>query len=100
VSQSSKRTVHATPDQLRGAAEKVAPYLEPLLEHVLTQEGRGALAARAIVGTYLPQIHLLARDWLLKAIPRLFEGGTTTPLQSAIEGTSSSAGCWVLGNRC
>jgi hypothetical protein len=72
----------ATPDQLRAAAEKVAPHLEPLLEHVLTQEGRGAIAARAIVGTYLPQIHLLARGWLLEAIPRLFEGGTTTPLQS------------------
>lgn len=72
----------ATPEQLSAAATIVAPRLEPLLENVLTREGRGAIAAQAIIGTYVPQIHLLAKDWLLKTAPEIFAGGTTTPLQS------------------
>lgn len=71
----------ATPQQLTVAANAVAPRLEPLLEHVLKQDGRGAIAAQAVIGSYLPQIHLLARDWLLSAAPRLFTGGTETPVR-------------------
>ena len=72
----------ANPQQVKAATVAVSPHLRPLLEHALAQSGRAAIAARATIGTYIPAIHLLDRDWLLDAASRLFESGTTDPLES------------------
>jgi hypothetical protein len=72
--------VEATAEQVEAAKAVVAPRLRPLVQHVLAQAGRGALAARAVVGTYVPQIHLLDRAWLMDAAAVIFENGASEPL--------------------
>lgn len=43
---------------------EVVSRLVPLVEHILLQTGCGALGARAMIGAYLPQLYLLAPDWM------------------------------------
>jgi hypothetical protein len=71
----------ATDEQLEVAKAVSASKLRPLMRHVLAQSGRGAVAARAVIGTYVPQIHWLDRPWLVDAAPALFDSGPSLPLE-------------------
>jgi hypothetical protein len=77
----------ARPDEEKEAikdSSAVTPRLVPLLEGVLEREGRSGLAAQAMLGQFIPQVHLMARAWMLQSAGRLFEGGATSPLTKPI----------------
>lgn len=54
-------------------------HLLPLLESVLDRDGRPAVAAQAMLGHFIPQLHLLAPEWLERNAERLFAGGAESP---------------------
>lgn len=70
----------ATPDQLAAAKLAASARLRPLLQHVMSQSGRGAKSAQAVMGSYLPQLHFLDRPWLVESASALFAYGTNDPL--------------------
>lgn len=71
----------ATRAQTDAAKAVVAPRLRPLLQQILSRSGRGPASALAVVGTYLPQIHLIDREWIIEVVPVLFDKGATEPLE-------------------
>jgi hypothetical protein len=76
----------ANSEQIATAAAPVVARLRPLIEHVLAQTGRPAIAARATVGMYIPALHVIDREWVLHSASRLFERGMTNPLESPVWG--------------
>jgi hypothetical protein len=62
----------------------VTPRLVPLLEEILERDGRSALAAQAMLSQFIPQVHLMARGWMLQSSARLFDGGAASPLSRPI----------------
>jgi len=58
---------------------QVAQRFSPLAAHILLQRGRGARAALARLGTWLPQVRLLAPRWLREAEETLFANGARSP---------------------
>jgi hypothetical protein len=58
---------------------QVAQRFGPLAAHILLQRGRGARAALARLGTWLPQVRLLAPGWLREAEEALFANGARSP---------------------
>jgi hypothetical protein len=66
------------------AAARVRPRFVPVLEFLLRRQGRAAITALTQIGQYLPQLHLLARDWLLAHLNELMEGGALRPLEKPV----------------
>jgi hypothetical protein len=72
-------------EQIRGSSV-VAPRLVPLLEELLGRSGRAGLAAQAMLGHYIPQVLLMAREWTLESAERLFDGGAASPTTRPVWG--------------
>lgn len=64
----------------------IAWRLVPLLEVILARGGRAGLAAQAMLGHFIPHIHLMARAWTLESGERLFGGGAASPLTRPLWG--------------
>lgn len=58
----------------------VQKQLLPILDQILRQRGRSAIAGQAMLGHFIPQIHFLAPTWVLANSERLFGGGADNPL--------------------
>lgn len=65
---------------------QVAARLELLLDHVLSQQGPAAQGAHAMLGHFIPQLHLLAPEWISSNEDRLFEHGADDPARHPIWG--------------
>jgi hypothetical protein len=68
------------------ATARVRPYLVPILDFLLNRRGRACTTALTQIGQYLPQLHLLARDWLLSHLNDLMDGGALRPLEKPVWG--------------
>ena len=55
--------------------------LLPILDRWLEDEGPNAAVPRAVMGGYLPQLHLLAPEWVEAHAPNLFQGGLEDPVR-------------------
>ncbi len=69
-------------DERRAAQgkEAVRPRLVPLLEDIMHLGGRAGIAAHAMVGQFIPQLHLLVPEWITQIAERLFAGGAEDPI--------------------
>ena len=63
------------------ARDGVQQQLLPILERWLEDEGSNAAVPRAVVGNYLPHLHLLAPEWIEAHAPDLFRGGLEDPVR-------------------
>ena len=63
------------------AAARVAvqAQLVPLLDHWLQDDGPNAAVLRAVMGDYVPQLHLLVPEWIEAHAADLFERGLEDP---------------------
>jgi hypothetical protein len=64
----------------------VRPRLVPLLEATMGLDGRAGLAAHAMIGQFLPQLHLLVPGWITENAERLFAGGAEDPIKKPVWG--------------
>lgn len=64
--------------QARGAVQQ---SLLPILDRWLEDEGPYAAVPLALMGDYLPQLHLLAREWTEAHASDLLQGGIEDPAQ-------------------
>ena len=61
------------------ARDTVQQSLLPILDRWLKDEGPNAAIPRALMGDYLPQLHLLAPEWIEAHASDLFQGGLEDP---------------------
>ena len=61
------------------ARRAVQQSLLPILDGWLEDNGPHAAVPRAVMGNYLPQLHLLAPDWVEAHAADLFQGGLEDP---------------------
>ena len=61
------------------ARAAVQEQLVPVLDRWLQDNGPNAAVLRAVMGEYLPQLHLLAPEWIEDRAVGLFEGGLEDP---------------------
>lgn len=73
-------------EALSAEVRTVAPQLAPLLERVLQQTGRPSIAAQAMIGQYLPHLHLLLPEWVEEKASNLLVGGAENPLNRPVWG--------------
>ncbi len=77
-----RRLTRGHPEEVQDApVPEVATRLEPLVDHIVHQTGRGALGAQALLGIYVPQLFLLTPDWVRANQSLLFEEGARVPMQ-------------------
>lgn len=65
-----------TRDHVRGPLSTI---LTPLLDRILAERGPNAASAHAVLGQFIPQLHLLAREWVHDRDEPLFGGGLDEP---------------------
>ena len=63
------------------ARDAVQQSLLPILDRWLEDEGPNAAVPRAVMGNYLPQLHLLAPEWIEAHASDLFQGGLEDPVR-------------------
>ena len=63
------------------ALSEVQQLLLPILDRWLEDERPNAAVPRAVMGDYLPQLHLLAPEWIEAHAPDLFQGGLEDPVR-------------------
>jgi hypothetical protein len=63
-----------------GTKEVLRSKLVPLLDDVMELDGRAGIAARAMIGHFIPQLHLLVPEWLATHVELLFAGGAEDPV--------------------
>ena len=61
------------------ARSGVQQPLLPILDRWLEDEGPNAVVPRAVMGDYLPQLHLLTPEWIEAHAADLFQGGLEDP---------------------
>ena len=69
----------ASEERDEAAKEAVRGRLLPVLDRWLDRGGPNAVIPRAVIGDYLPQLCLLAPDWVEDRAPALLEGGVREP---------------------
>ena len=62
------------------ARAAVQEELVPVLDRWLQDEGPNAAVPRAVLGDYLPHLHLLAAEWIGAHAADLFDGGLEDPV--------------------
>lgn len=60
--------------------EAVRTRLVPLLEDMMSLEGRAGIATHAMIGHFIPQLHLLVPEWITQNAERLFACGAKDPI--------------------
>lgn len=66
--------------EIKAAARAaVQQQIVPVLDRWLQDDGPNAAVPRAVIGRYLPQLHLLAPEWIEVHAAELFENGLTDP---------------------
>ena len=55
--------------------------LAPILDGALQRTGIGRVTAEAMIGQFLPQLQLMAPEWLRNHLNALLEGGATQPFE-------------------
>ncbi len=64
------------------ARATVQKQLVPVLDRWLEEDGPNAAVVRAVMGEYLPQLHLLAPEWVEVHAANLFDRGLEDPASS------------------
>lgn len=70
-----------SPDGHSPSTSSSSDELVQLLDQVLSWTGRSGIVAQATLGRYVPQLQLLAPEWLHQNETALFEGGDLLPLE-------------------
>ncbi|MDB4909077.1 MAG: hypothetical protein JWO05_3861 [Gemmatimonadetes bacterium] len=63
---------------------EIAVRVLPAVQSILTKHGRAGLAARAVIGTYLPQLLWFAPEWLSEQSTALLDDATASPTSNPV----------------
>ena len=71
---------HSEEHRAKARGEVQQPLL-PILDRWLEDEGPNAVVPRAVMGDYLPQLHLLTPEWIEAHAADLLQGGLEDPVR-------------------